>query len=67
MRGPRLAQGGSQTGGAQTLERLSFRMSKEDAEMWRAYRIFKAAGLLHQWRRIYAARLPINQTRRPTA
>ena len=85
MRGPRPAQGGGQTEGAQKkqpgarreglphhgeaeeLERLAFRMPDEKAEMWRDYRIFKAAGLLHQWKRIYAARLPVNSSRKPTA
>lgn len=50
----------------QELERVSFRMSREDAEMWRDYRIFKIAGLLHEWSRLYAARLPVNFRQRPT-
>jgi hypothetical protein len=29
------------------------------AEMWEDYRIFKAAGLLHEWRKKWAAYLPI--------
>ena len=49
------------------LERLAFRMPNDKAEMWRDYRIFKAAGLLHQWKCIYAARLPVNSSRKPTA
>lgn len=87
MRGPRSAQSGGQTTGAQSKEqpgqgrrqqaaaaqaqsfdereRLSFRMPSEQAKMWRDYRIFKAAGLLHQWERIYAAVLPINFRHRP--
>lgn len=39
-------------------ERRSFRMTNEDAAMWRDYRVFKFAGLLHEWKRIYKARLP---------
>ena len=39
-------------------ERRSFRMTNEDAAMWRDYKIFKFAGLLHEWKRLYKARLP---------
>lgn len=79
MIGPRLAQGGGQTRGAQekskqatgtreaeAFERLSYRMQNEDAAMWRDYRIFKVVGLLHEWRRLYRARIPAHFLHRDT-
>ena len=33
-------------------------INRMTAEMWEDYRIFKAAGLLHEWRRKWAAYLP---------
>lgn len=56
----------------QELERHSFRFSaSDDVEMWRDYRIFKAAGLLSEWRKKWGAILPANfrppHNPRPTA
>jgi hypothetical protein len=33
-------------------------INRMTAELWEDYRIFKAAGLLHEWRRKWAAYLP---------
>lgn len=42
------------------LERLAFRMPDDEAPMWLDYRIFKDAGLLHEWRRLYEAVIPVS-------
>lgn len=42
------------------LERLAFRMPDDEAAMWWDYRIFNATGLLHEWRRLYEAVIPVH-------
>ena len=41
------------------LERLAFRMPDDEAVIWRDYCLFKAAGHLHGWRRLYEATIPV--------
>lgn len=50
---------------ANGFERYSFRSNSKDAEMWADYWVFKAAGLLCQWRELYKARLPIKPNATP--
>jgi len=48
------------------LERLSFRFDQtEDAEMWRDYRVFKAAGLFKEWRKKWVGRVPARYMQPP--
>lgn len=48
------------------LERLSFRFDQtENAEMWRDYRIFKAAGLFKAWREKWVGRVPARYLQPP--
>lgn len=50
---------------ANGFERFSFRSNSKDAEMWADYWVFKAAGLLSQWRELYKARLSIKPKATP--